>query len=128
MAMSRRRQLAMLAALLASGVGACHRRAEAPGKTLVPFTAPTTAVNRDRAALGRRLFFDQRLSGDRSMSCATCHDPGRGFADGLVKARGKGGRTLERNTPSVVNIDARAPFFWDGRTPTAEEQAAQPVT
>src|SRR6185503_14298806 len=50
-----------------------------------------------------------------------------GFTDGLARARGKGGRRLARNTPSVVNIDARAPFFWDGRAPTAEEQALLPV-
>jgi cytochrome c peroxidase len=124
--MNHRSKLVAAACLVSAA--ACHRGTDTEAKRLVAFTAPAGAANRERAELGRRLFFDHRLSGDRSMSCATCHDPAKGFADGLAKARGKGGRSLERNTPSVVNVDARAPYFWDGRTPTAEEQASQPLT
>jgi len=101
--------------------------AAAPTRTLTAFADAAPVLNPDRKSTGRLLFFDQRLSGDRTMSCATCHDSARGFADGFRTARGKGGKALLRNTPSVINIDARAPFFWDGRAATAEEQALGPV-
>jgi cytochrome c peroxidase len=101
--------------------------ASSPPKTLAAFRPPAIEQSPDKVDLGRLLFFDQRLSGDHTMSCATCHDPAKGFADGLKTAKGKNGKTLARNSPSVINIDARAPFFWDGRAATAEEQALGPV-
>ena len=93
-------------------------------KRLEPSPAPTGAV----VTLGRALFFDERLSAKNDISCATCHDPDKAFADALRVGKGQQGKALARNTPSVVNVDARAPFFWDGRAPTAEEQALGPIT
>jgi cytochrome c peroxidase len=95
---------------------------------LAPYAGPEQLPAHDRVELGRLLFFDVRLSGDGTKSCATCHDPQKGFTDGLARAIGKDGKVLRRNTPSVVNPDARAPFFWDGRSPTLEEQALGPIT
>jgi cytochrome c peroxidase len=123
----------VLAAALAAAA-ACRERspshadAEPPlASHVVPFTPPPAAVDSPVAVLGRLLFFDTRLSGDATMSCGTCHDPGRGFVDRLPKGQGHDGIRLARNVPSVVNVDARAPFFWDGRAATAEEQALAPM-
>lgn len=80
-----------------------------------------------RVGLGRRLFFDPRLSVDGTMSCATCHAPGRGFGDGRALARGRDGTTLQRNTPALWNLAWATRLFWDGRSATLEEQARVPL-
>jgi parallel beta-helix repeat protein len=102
---------------------------------LVPAENPTTPA---RAALGRLLFFDPVLSGDNQVSCAHCHHPDRGFADGLPRARGRGasgagsarrgGVELPRHTPSLWNTLYNHRQFWDGRAADLEEQAAGPIT
>src|SRR5690348_15558368 len=56
--------------------------------------------SRKKIALGRKLFFDNRLSGDHSMSCATCHNPASGFSDGKPRAVGFQGKELGRHTPT----------------------------
>ena len=68
----------------------------------------------DQLELGRHLFFDPRLSADSSMSCASCHDPERGFADGLAKARGFGGAPLDRHTTSLFHSVFADSLGWDG--------------
>lgn len=78
--------------------------------------------------LGRHLFFDPRLSLDRTTSCATCHDPDLGLADGRVRSIGHAGFTLSRNTPGLANIAYGTVFFWDGRAASLEEQAIGPMT
>jgi cytochrome c peroxidase len=90
----------------------------------VPDDNPITPA---KAALGRRLFFDTALSADRHLSCATCHDPARAFADDRPVAVGIDGRHGTRNTPSLVNRGWGATFFWDGRAPTLEAQVLQPI-
>lgn len=77
--------------------------------------------------LGRRLFFDQNLSADRTVSCATCHQPARWFTDGLPTARGIGGQLGERNTPGILNAAYWTRQFWDGRAADLEEQAGGPI-
>jgi cytochrome c peroxidase len=94
---------------------------------------PPDATNRafddpTAARLGQRLFFDPRVSADGSRSCATCHDPGRGFADGLelpapLSAEG----VLTRHTPSLWNAAYGRWFFWDGRADTLWSQALHPT-
>ncbi len=81
-----------------------------------------------RAAIGWKLFFDTRLSRDNSFSCATCHDPQRGWGDGLRFSRGVHGDVLSRNTPSVVNLANAPQLFWDGRADSLEHQAEGPMT
>ncbi len=76
--------------------------------------------------IGRMLFFDPRLSANGAVSCATCHNPGLGWADGMRRARGLQQRELDRHTPSLfyVNRNVIAPeltFFWDGRVRRLEE-------
>jgi cytochrome c peroxidase len=77
-----------------------------------------------KIALGKTLFFDQRLSRDGSISCANCHQPERAFSDGLALAQGLGVGT--RNTPSLLNVRYNRSQFWDGRSPSLEAQAIQP--
>lgn len=79
-------------------------------------------------ALGRRLFFDPRLSRDGSVSCASCHDLSAGGDDGRRVPRGVGGAQGTVNTLTVFNAAGNVAFFWDGRARTLEEQIAAPIT
>jgi cytochrome c peroxidase len=89
--------------------------------TLPRPAAPTTPA---QAELGRRLFFDARLSPDRSRACATCHVPARAFSDGLVAPPSRVASTpLRRNTPSLLYAPVEAVLTWDGRLRTADSQA-----
>jgi cytochrome c peroxidase len=80
-----------------------------------------------RAALGKMLFFDPRLSGSNTMSCARCHNPSLGWSDGLPVAIGEGMHDLQRSTPSIVNSGFNKFLMWDGRFSTLEEQAWTPM-
>lgn len=73
------------------------------------------------------LFFDPRLSGTRTMSCATCHDPAKNFTDGKALAVGANRRTLRRNTPTLVNRVLGSLQFLDGRAASLEDQALVPI-
>ncbi len=75
-------------------------------------------VNAKKAALGKRLFFDPRLSGDAAISCSTCHDPAKGFSDGLALAKAYPGSDGFRNTPTLINAAQKAAWFHDGRLGT----------
>lgn len=77
--------------------------------------------------LGKKLFFDTRLSKNNNQSCATCHNPELGFSDGIAKGIGSGGDILGRNAPHIYNLAWGATFFWDGRASTLEEQALGPI-
>jgi cytochrome c peroxidase len=90
----------------------------------IPQDNPMTAA---KVELGRRLFFEPRLSADRTVSCATCHDPKRAFTDGKRIAEGIGGRTGVRNSPTLLNAMFNAGQFWDGRAGSLEEQAKMPL-
>lgn len=81
----------------------------------------------ERAALGKRLFFDTLLSHDQSVSCASCHRPELAFTDGRKTAEGIGGARGARNTPTIVNRGVGATHFWDGRAATLEAQALGPI-
>jgi parallel beta-helix repeat protein len=87
-----------------------------------------TPATQEAIELGRLLFFDPILSGDNQMSCATCHHPDLGFADGKTHPVGVGGQELPRHTPTLWNVAWAKPLFWDGRAETLEDQAATPLT
>jgi cytochrome c peroxidase len=70
------------------------------------------------ADLGKRLFFDKRLSGDAAISCASCHIPEKGFADGLPLSKAYPGSQGFRNTPTLINTAHKAAWFHDGRLGT----------
>ncbi|MCI0387929.1 MAG: cytochrome-c peroxidase [Acidobacteria bacterium] len=90
----------------------------------VPKNNPLTAA---KVELGRKLFFDARLSADGKVSCSTCHDPKLAFTDGKTIAEGIAGRRGVRNSPTLFNILFNPAQFWDGRTDTLEQQAVEPL-
>jgi cytochrome c peroxidase len=97
---------------------------------LTDLTLPVPADNpitEAKTALGQRLFFDPVLSNDRTVSCATCHKPERGFADARQLAVGVFGRVGRRNSPSLVNRGFGRSQFWDGRAASLEDQVLQPI-
>jgi cytochrome c peroxidase len=127
------------------------RLAALPIAPAAPVDNPTTP---DRVALGRLLFWDPILSGDKDVACATCHHPALGYSDGLdlsigvqgvglgparVFAPGHGSRVVKRNSQTIVNVafngltvngagnPADAPMFWDLRVRGLEMQALEPL-
>src|SRR5450432_3160046 len=80
-----------------------------------------------RVALGERLFFEVRLSRSGTMSCASCHDPEKGWADGLATSRGFAGKVLPRASPSIINSAYAGILMWDGRAASLEDQALGPI-
>ncbi len=91
---------------------------------LVP---PENPVTPEKVSLGRQLYYDKRLSKDGTVSCATCHDPAKGFSDGRKVAEGIGGKKGARNSPTVLNAVFYEFQFWDGRAASLEEQAKGPM-
>lgn len=99
-----------------------------PPLGLPPVPVPgSNPVTLETVALGKRLFFDPRLSGDDSVSCASCHNPKHGFADGRRTAMGMKQQTGTRNAPTIINAAYFPQQFWDGRAGSLEEQAAGPI-
>jgi cytochrome c peroxidase len=90
----------------------------------IPDANPLT---REKIVLGRKLFFDPVLSRDRTISCATCHDPKLGFTDDKPVAVGVDGQKGPRRSPRLINRGYGKLFFWDGRAPTLEDQVIQPI-
>lgn len=90
-----------------------------------PADNPTSPA---KATLGLSLFFDPRLSGSQQISCASCHSPELGWADGRSFAAGNFRRTLKRHTPSLLGIGHAATYFWDGRQSSLEDQATEVIT
>jgi len=70
--------------------------------------------------LGTTLFFDTRLSGDGSISCATCHDPSQAYGDGQALSETYPATEGFRNSKSLLNVAKRTTFFWDGQFQNAE--------
>jgi cytochrome c peroxidase len=121
--------------VFASGVVAPRARAPTP---LQDFSAPfvfgrfepprDNPLTRESVELGRRLFYDPRLSGNNTMSCSTCHVQRLAFTDGKRTAVGLSGTPLDFNTMSLANLMwGPRHFFWDGRVATLEEQALVPI-
>ena len=87
----------------------------------------TNQYTEARELLGRTLFFDPRLSGSKFISCATCHNPGFAWGDGLPKGIGDGMKPLKRHTPTILNAAYGDLMFWDGRADSLEAQALGPI-
>ena len=127
------------------------RLAALPLHTPAPADNPTTP---ERVALGRLLFWDPILSGQKDVACATCHHPDFGYSDGLDLSVGANGiglgaarafaaghpqRLVKRNSQTVLNVafngltagndpaPAAAPMFWDLRVRSLEAQALEPI-
>ncbi|MBL8491321.1 MAG: cytochrome B6, partial [Rhodocyclaceae bacterium] len=127
---------ALLLAFLAGGRRPMPER-EGGGRAAAPAAATTpgpvailvrpAGLDPAKLLLGRRLFHDKRLSGDDTVSCASCHDLARGGMDGRPQAVGVRGLRGDMNTPTVLNSGFSFRQFWDGRAADLEEQAAGPV-
>ncbi|WP_181180188.1 cytochrome-c peroxidase [Candidatus Thermokryptus mobilis] len=91
------------------------------------FVPPDNPITPEKVELGRKLYFDKRLSVDNTVSCATCHDPKFAFTDGKKVSEGVKGQKGARNAPTVLNAMFYEEQFWDGRAKTLEEQAKQPI-
>src|SRR5262245_41535423 len=81
----------------------------------VPENNPLTEA---RVKLGRKLFFDPILSADRTVACASCHKPEKGFSGGEPTSTGIKGKRTSRRAPSLFNRAFGQAFFWDGREAT----------
>jgi len=141
----------MMLAATHSTTGAQTRLAALPASVPAPADNPTTP---ERAALGRLLFWDPILSGQKDVACATCHHPAYGYTDGLDVSLGVSGaglgpsrvllpdhpaRLVKRNSQTILNAafngltsraeadPVNAPMFWDMRVRSLETQALQPI-
>ncbi|RIH86033.1 Cytochrome c551 peroxidase [Meiothermus luteus] len=101
-------------------------------RALVPRVVPIPPDNPQTPAkveLGRRLFYDPRLSLDGKVACASCHRPEFAFSDGGNPVSvGVFGREGTRNAPTLTNVAFRRRLFWEGRSPRLELQAVGPLT
>ncbi|HVY25924.1 MAG TPA: cytochrome c peroxidase [Polyangiaceae bacterium] len=120
--------------LLGCGDGDTRESAAAPTSALTaPQGFPALIAPQDnlptaaRVALGRRLFYDERLSSTGEVACGNCHVQANAFADPNRVSIGVEGREGTRNAPGLINAAWGNSFFWDGRSATLEEQAAQPI-
>lgn len=95
------------------------------GAAIDPSDNPLT---KEGIRLGRMLFYDRSLSDDKSMSCASCHLQSNSFNDANQFSQGTNGAFGERNAMSIVNLAWATSMFWDGREPSLETQAHDPVT
>jgi cytochrome c peroxidase len=82
---------------------------------------------KEKADLGRLLYFDRRLSSNETISCATCHNSRCAFSDCKSLALGIDNREGERHSPTIINAAYASSFFWDGRASTLEEQCKGPL-
>ncbi len=100
-----------------------------PADVIPPEIPEDNQLTQEKIDLGRKLYFDTRISTDGTVGCVTCHDPKHALADGrgAKTSAGVGGAMGTRNTPTVLNAAFLSTQFWDGRAATLEEQAAQPL-
>lgn len=90
----------------------------------VPAANPITKA---KLELGKQLYFDPRVSKDGTVSCATCHNPEKGWTDQAPFSTGIDGQTGSRSAPTVLNSVYGKTMFWDGRAPSLEGQAQGPI-
>jgi cytochrome c peroxidase len=118
----------LLIAVLASICLAGQLWAAGELKPLGPMPVPAdNPMSVEKVELGRMLFFDRRLSGDGTMSCATCHIPEMDFTDGLDISLNYPTTRNWRNSPTLVNVGYMKNLFHDGRAQSLEEQALFPI-
>ncbi|MDO5605980.1 MAG: cytochrome-c peroxidase [Paracoccus sp. (in: a-proteobacteria)] len=89
--------------------------------------AEGVALEADKIELGKKLFFDPRMSASQLISCQTCHNVGLGGVDGLPVSIGHGWQKGPRNAPTMLNSVYNIAQFWDGRAPDLAEQAKGPL-
>ena len=121
--------LAALALALAASLGTLRAKEGylAPGP-LPPVPVPVDNLQSDaKIRLGAQLYFDPRLSGDNTISCATCHIPETGWAHHAATDTGIKGQVGGRNSGTIIDAAYMRVQFWDGRAGSLEEQALGPI-
>lgn len=93
----------------------------------LPPGPPSNPTTPEKVALGRALFFDPILSRDRTVSCASCHDPARAFSAPQAVSPGVGRRLGKRNASTLINVGDRRALTWAGASPNLEVQAMIPL-
>ncbi len=120
-----------LAIAVVAGCAAGGRAGDAAIPPLAPLPAVSIPADNpqtpEKVELGRMLFFDPRLAGDSSLSCATCHVPEKGFSNGVDMSPAYPGTKHWRHVPTVLNAAYLTQLFWDGRSHSLEDQAQGPI-
>jgi cytochrome c peroxidase len=111
-----------LVALIAFAI--LHSPMNAMSRPALPADNPPTT---ETVALGRRLYYDPRLSADNTIACESCHSLQSGFTDIQPASIGVGGRKGTRHSPTVINSAYSSLQFWDGGATSLEEQAKGPI-
>ena len=119
-----RRKLLMILVALCLPVCGFTGQLAPVGDVPIPEQNPQTPA---KVELGKKLFFDRRLSGDGTMSCSTCHDPRQGYSDGLEISLSYPTTRNWRNSPTLIGVAFQKYLFHDGRASTLEEQALFPM-
>ena len=96
-------------------------------RRVASFIPASNPMTKGKVELGKQLYFDQRSPRTRTVSCASCHDPAKGWTDNLKTSVGIGGQKGGRNAPTVLNTVYGRTMFWDGRAPSLEGQAQGPI-
>lgn len=112
------------AAAMTDDVSRLRQAYNRPSEIPFPANNPYTP---EKAALGKALYFEPRLSGAENMNCASCHNPSFGWESPNKTAIGAQNTRLARQAPTILNVAWVHPFFWDGRAATAEAQATGPI-
>ncbi len=119
-------RLSSVSALAAMLIGATALAGPPLGLPAVPVPADNP-MTPEKIALGDKLFHDKRFSATGEVSCATCHDADKGFTDRPLRtSEGINKLTGTRNAPTVANAAFNVTQFWDGRSPSLEEQSLHP--
>jgi cytochrome c peroxidase len=113
-----------VAAPAAASIDQLRAAYKRPGTIPFPKDNPYTVA---KLELGKTLYFDTRLSRANVLACASCHNPGYGWGDGLAKGVGDGMNALGRRSPSIINAAYGQIFMWDGRAVSLEDQALGPI-
>ena len=121
------RTLRLLALVLAFGAAAWAGDPKLEPLTGLPPFPEDNPPSAEKIELGRRLFFDTKLSGEGRRSCSTCHKPELYFTDGFSRAWGLNEQELRRKSPSLLNVGWQRSMFFDSREKTLEDQAFGPV-
>src|SRR5438105_2395878 len=108
--------LLLFVALASANLSAAEKFALQVPPGLKPLPVPSdNPLTQAKVELGKQLYFDPRLSQDNTVSCASCHDPGKGWSNAAPFATGIGGQVGGRSAPTIVNAGYQRFQFWDGR-------------
>lgn len=127
------RGITLVVVLMVSLAAAGRGMAQEPYVLKPPQGLPAMKIPKDnpltveKIELGKQLFFDKRLSRDNTVSCASCHDPAKGWSNGEPFAAGFQGKRGGRSAPTIINSGYSYFQFWDGRAVHVEGQALGPV-